>query len=88
MNAPSLSQRWYVPAEIAALRVWLPFAAMVNLVIFGGEALREDRESQLIVLAGILERHLPQLGRVVDEVGLGPALEVVGRRLGRVRLGR
>ena len=29
-----------MPAEISALRVWLPFAALVNVLILGGEALR------------------------------------------------
>ncbi|MYI01143.1 MAG: ABC transporter permease subunit [Gammaproteobacteria bacterium] len=37
---PTLAERWYVPAEISALRVWLPFAALVNVLILGGEALR------------------------------------------------
>ena len=30
---PTLAERWYVPAEISALRVWLPFAALVNVLI-------------------------------------------------------
>ena len=68
MTTPSLSQRWYVPAEIAALRIWLPFAALVNLVVLGGEALRRDGESQLIVLAGtillvLLRLYLPDGSR-------------------------
>ena len=36
----TLAERWYVPAEISALRVWLPFAVLVNVLIQGGEALR------------------------------------------------
>ena len=40
IQAATLAERWYVPAEIAALRVWLPFAALVNAFISGGEALR------------------------------------------------
>ncbi|MEO0579802.1 MAG: ABC transporter permease subunit, partial [Pseudomonadota bacterium] len=54
MNESSLAERWYVPAEIQALRLWLPFAVVVNLIILGGEALRADGESQLIVLAGAI----------------------------------
>ncbi len=53
MSAKTLAEKWYVPAEIQALRIWIPFAALVNLVILGGEALRQDGESQLIVLASI-----------------------------------
>ncbi len=37
---PTLAERWYVPAEISVLRVWLPFAVVVNVLILGGEALR------------------------------------------------
>lgn len=39
-DSKTLAERWYVPAEISALRVWLPFAALVNVLILGGEALR------------------------------------------------
>ena len=53
MSARTLAERWYVPAEIEALRVWLPFAALVNLVIAGGEMLRGEGGSLRIVLAGI-----------------------------------
>ena len=60
----TLAQRWYVPAEITSLRVWLPFAAMVNLLVLGAEALRSSGESQLVVLAGtvllvLLRLYLP-----------------------------
>ncbi len=54
MSARTLAERWYVPAEIRALRVWLPFAALVNLVIVGGEMLRGEGGSLRIVLAGIV----------------------------------
>ena len=54
MSARTLAERWYVPAEIEALRVWLPFAALVNLVIAGGEMLRGEGESLQIVLTGIV----------------------------------
>ena len=54
MSARTLAERWYVPAEIEALRVWLPFAALVNLVIAGGEMLRGEGGSLRIVLAGIV----------------------------------
>ena len=54
MSGPSLAERWFVPAEIAALRVGLPVAAIVNVLILGGESLRSDGKSQLIVLAAIV----------------------------------
>ena len=54
MSARTLAERWYVPAEIRALRVWLPFAALVNLVIAGGELLRGEGGSLRIVLTGIV----------------------------------
>ena len=40
MNTRTLAEQWYVPAEIRALRGWIPFAALINLVVAGGEALR------------------------------------------------
>lgn len=54
MIGPSIAERWFVPAEINALRIWLPIAALVNIVILGGEALRQDVEAQLIALAGFV----------------------------------
>lgn len=54
MSTRTLAERWYVPAEIGALRVWLPFATLVNLVIAGGELLRGEGGSPRIVLTGIV----------------------------------
>jgi len=52
MIARTLAERWYVPAEIRALRGWIPFAALVNLVVAGGETLRGEGASLRIVVAG------------------------------------
>ena len=54
MSAGTLAERWYVPAEIRALRGWIPFAALVNLVVAGAEALRGEGGSPRIALAGIV----------------------------------
>ena len=54
MTARTLAERWYVPAEIQALRGWIPFAALVNLVIAGSETLRGEVASLRIVVAGIV----------------------------------
>ena len=50
----SLAERWYVPAEIQALRVWIPFAALVNLIVLAGEALRGGGSAQLGALGGMV----------------------------------
>ncbi len=52
-GAATLAERWYVPAEISALRVWLPFAALVNLLILAGEALRGEAAEFACTLAAI-----------------------------------
>ena len=38
----TLSQRWYQPQEIVTLRLWLPVAVGVNLVLSSIEWIRED----------------------------------------------
>ena len=38
----TLSQRWYEPQEIVTLRLWLPVAVAVNLVLSSIEWIRED----------------------------------------------
>ena len=38
----TLSQRWYEPQEIVTLRLWLPVAVGVNLVLSSIEWIRED----------------------------------------------
>ncbi|MYJ97081.1 MAG: ABC transporter permease subunit [Proteobacteria bacterium] len=43
-----------MPAEIRALRGWIPFAALINLVVAGGEALRGEGASLRIVVAGVV----------------------------------
>ncbi|MDE0480588.1 MAG: ABC transporter permease subunit [Gammaproteobacteria bacterium] len=50
----TLAERWYVPAEISALRVWLPFAALVNVLILGGEALRGNAAGMSGTLTAIV----------------------------------
>ena len=52
MSGGTLAERWYVPAEIRALRGWIPFAALINLVVVGCEALRGEGASLRIVIAG------------------------------------
>lgn len=82
----TLAERWYVPAEIRALRVWLPFAALVNLLILAGEALRGNGAEQLgvlgaIVLLLILRASLPdgrQRWRRKAGQGLAAAIFVLG----------
>lgn len=54
VSTRTLAERWYVPAEIRALRGWIPFAALVNLVVAACEALRGEGQSLRIVLAGIV----------------------------------
>ena len=54
------------------------------LVPHVGRGIEERREE--VAGPGHLERPLPELGRVVDQVLLGAALQIVGRRLGRERL--
>ena len=51
---PTLAERWYVPAEISALRVWLPFAALVNVLILGGEASRGNAAGMSGTLTAIV----------------------------------
>ena len=53
MSARTLAERWYVPAEIRALRGWIPFAALINVAVVGCEALREEGASLRIALAGV-----------------------------------
>ena len=50
----SLAKRWYVPAEIASLRLWLPAAACVNVLVLAGAFLRQDVAAQVSVLAAAL----------------------------------
>lgn len=85
-DSATLAERWYVPVEIRALRVWLPFAALVNLLILAGEALRGNGAEQLgisgaIVLLLILRASLPdgrQRWRRYAGQGLAAAILLLG----------
>ena len=48
----SLSQRWYEPQEITTLRLWLPIAVGVNLLLSSIEWIREDWLSLQLSLLG------------------------------------
>lgn len=50
----SLVARWFVPAEIGALRRWLPAACLVNLLVLGGEWLRADAQAMHLTVLGAL----------------------------------
>ena len=54
MTTRTLAERWYVPAEIRVLRGWIPFAALVNLVVAGGEELRGEGASLRIGVAAVV----------------------------------
>ena len=53
--------RHYVPAEIQALRTWLPFAAGVVLLIIGIEQLRGDAQAGWLATASLLALILARL---------------------------
>ncbi|MDG1525740.1 MAG: hypothetical protein P8Q90_06715, partial [Candidatus Thalassarchaeaceae archaeon] len=48
----SLSQQWYEPQEIATLRLWLPVAVGVNLLLSSIEWIREDSLALQLSLLG------------------------------------
>ena len=48
----SLSQQWYVPQEIATLRLWLPVAVGVNLLLSSIEWIRDDSFALQLSLLG------------------------------------
>ena len=48
----SLSQRWYEPQEIATLRLWLPIAVGVNLLLSSIEWIRDDSFALQLSLLG------------------------------------
>ena len=55
MNSPSIATRCYVPAELLALRLWLPAAAFMNVLIAGLERLRgNDGIAMLVLFAAVL----------------------------------
>ena len=51
---PTLAERWYVPAEIRALAIWVPFATLMNLIVLGGEVLRANGVVQVYMLGAIV----------------------------------
>ncbi|MDJ0940193.1 MAG: ABC transporter permease subunit [Woeseiaceae bacterium] len=53
MNGQGIAVRWYVPAEIQVLRVWLPVAALINAFIVGAEVLRAREHGMLLSVAGL-----------------------------------
>ena len=57
MNAPrdsygDIAIRWYRPVAVTFLRRWLPCAFIVNLLVLGGEWLREDLMAVLLAAGG------------------------------------
>ena len=50
----SLAQTWYVPARINALKQLFPAAILVNLVVLGGEALRDSASGMAMTTLGLL----------------------------------
>jgi arabinogalactan oligomer/maltooligosaccharide transport system permease protein len=54
MNGSSIATHWYVPAEVHAIRLWVPAAALMNLLIALGEGLRGDRQAMQLMLFGVL----------------------------------
>jgi len=53
MKTDSIAQRYYNPAELSALKLWLPAAALVNLVILAGEALRGNPAGITLTALGL-----------------------------------
>ena len=52
MKQSDLALKWYRPCELQALASWLPWAALVNLLVLGGESLRDDGFGIGITAAG------------------------------------
>ncbi len=65
-NSATLAERWYAPAEIQALRAWLPCAALANLIILAGEALRGSGAGQFGILLGAVALLLLLRGLMPD----------------------
>ena len=58
MSAPSdsyddIAVRWYRPVAVTFLRRWLPCAAIVNLLVLGGEWIREDLVATMLGSSGM-----------------------------------
>ncbi len=54
MSRPSIATMWYVPAEVHAIRLWVPAAALMNLLIALGEGLRGGHQAIQLILLGVL----------------------------------
>ena len=50
----SLAADWYAPAEIIALRIHLPVAAAVNVLVIAGEGIRGDTQAAKMTALGLL----------------------------------
>ena len=48
-----IAVRWYRPVAVTFLRRWLPCAAIVNLLIVGGEWIREDFVATMLASSGV-----------------------------------
>lgn len=48
-----IAVRWYRPVAVTFLRRWLPCAAIVNLLIVGGEWIREDVVATMLASSGV-----------------------------------
>ena len=58
MNAPrdsydDIAIRWYRPVAVTFLRRWLPCAGIVNLLVLGGEWIREDLVATMLTASGV-----------------------------------
>ena len=49
-----IAQQWYIPGEVLALRRWLVWAILINLIIVGGESLRDNPLAQRLHILGIV----------------------------------
>ncbi|MCY3840860.1 MAG: sugar ABC transporter permease [Gammaproteobacteria bacterium] len=48
-----IAVRWYRPVAVAFLRRWLPCAGIVNLLVLGGEWIREDLVATMLASSGV-----------------------------------
>ncbi|MYA18616.1 MAG: hypothetical protein F4Z28_18555, partial [Gammaproteobacteria bacterium] len=58
MSAPSdsyddIAVRWYRPVAVTFLRRWLPCAGILNLLVLGGEWIREDLVATMLASSGV-----------------------------------
>ena len=48
-----IAVRWYRPVAVTFLRRWLPCAGIVNLLVLGGEWIREDLVATMLASSGV-----------------------------------